>query len=251
MRKKVILLLGISVTLIISIVIVTMFAYKSNPNKLLGKGTVEGYEVSSFVTDEIKDESESALMSALLSDELTPDNLKEEAENIAIVRVISLDYSSTEFDTIVGNTFGSMLINTVLKGNLQEGNVVSYASKGGYLTISEWEKNQPAAANEKRDYLRAQNNKAIDKDSTYIHLQFNKCVDAEAGQTYLAYFNYNEEMGKYEIIGFQNGFMKLDIPQENSRISTLNIKNDEIRVLNNNTNEYENFKNYIIEHIEE
>ena len=118
MRKKVILLLGISVTLIISIVIVTMFAYKSNPNKLLGKGTVEGYEVSSFVTDEIKDESESALMSALLSDELTPDNLKEEAENIAIVRVISLDYSSTEFDTIVGNTFGSMLLAMLQKEDI-------------------------------------------------------------------------------------------------------------------------------------
>lgn len=211
--------------------------------------TTEKYEKYSFVTDQMKNESENATISALFNEEIKPENLKDNSDNIAIVRIISLDSSSAEYDHIVGKTYGKLLINTIIKGNLKEGEVIEYASTGGYLTIAEWEKYQPQSANEKRDYLREKNSLQIDKNTTYMHLQFGKCIDVEAGNTYLAYFNYNEEMEKYEMIGFQNGLMKLDIPQEEKSISIIDINYDELKVLNNNTGEYENLKEYIIMNI--
>lgn len=202
------------------------------------------YDISSYVTDEIISNSENAKMSALYDQSILPENIKSRADYIAIVRVISCDYATTEYDNYAGHTFGKMLVNNVIKGDLNTGDVFNFASIGGYLTIEEWEKNQPKEANEKRDYLRQLNGIVIDKSKTYINVQFDKCVNVKAGKTYLAYFTFNEKMEAYEIIGFHNGFLELDVNQART-ISVIEMDFNNVKVLNNNTREYENLNEYI------
>lgn len=207
------------------------------------------YEVSSFITDEIINNSESIKMLGLHTQALSPENVKKDADFIAIVRIISCDYSTAKYDSVAGQTFGKMLVSNVIKGDLEPGDVLEYAAIGGYLTIEEWESQQPEEANQKRDYLRKQNGITIDKANTYMHIQFDKCIDVNEGNSYLAYFNYNDEIKAYEFIGFHNGFMELDLNKQKAVSVIENLDMNAIKVLNNNTRQYENLNNYIEKNI--
>lgn len=207
----------------------------------------ELYNIYTFVSDYIKSNAEEVKVSAELNEEVTLSSLVKSTENIAIVRIISLDSSSAEFDQVVGKTYGKLIVNTVIKGNLQEGDVVEYAALGGYLTIAEWEQYQPSTANEKRDYLRKQNGTEVDKNTTYMHLQIGNNLDVEEGKTYLAYLNYNEDMEKYEIVGFEDGLMEINVNKEESTVSTIDIDGQELKIKNNDSGEYESLDEYINE----
>lgn len=257
MKRNTIILSIISAIFIIFAICFILFSNKmqsnmlvqsqENQNKLAQK--TDEHEIYSFISEQQKSKAEESIVFAHMKSQITPKELKENADNIAIVRIISLDSSSAEFDSIVGNTYGKMIINTNLKGNLVNGDVVEYASTGGYLTIAEWEKYQPTVANEKRDYLRAENGIEVNKETEYIHLQLRNCIDVEEGCSYLAYFTYNESMQKYKIIGLQTGLMKLNIPKENNTISLMNSDYNNVEVFNNNTQKYENLQEYINKNI--
>lgn len=249
MNKKRILIPLILLSILVIIICIFLFTKsKLNESVKLGEldvmnGKVEN-KVSTYVTNDIKKSAENGDVSVEFNKKVTLNELVNSAENIAIVRIISLDSSSAEYDHVVGKTYGRLIINTAIKGNLKEGTVVDYAALGGYLKITEWEQYQPEAANAKRKLLRGQNGIKVD-DNSYIHLQFDDCIDVEAGKTYLAYLNYNKNMQKYEIIGFGDGFMELSIDSEQENISTININTNEVKILNNYTKEYENLDEYI------
>ena len=252
-KFKIIITILISLLVCIELIIIlnTKNLQKNNPIEISKSKEYPEYKVSSFITDEIINNSERIQMLGLYTQNISPENTKKDAEFIAIVQIISCDYSSTEYDSVAGQTFGKMLINNVIKGNLKPGEILDYAAIGGYLTIEEWESKQPEEANQKREYLRKQNGITIDKSKTYMHIQFDKCIDAEEGITYLAYFNYNKEMGKYEFIGFHNGLMKLDLTKKKSVSVINNLDMNDVKVLNNNTRQYENLNDYIEKNINE
>lgn len=248
MNRKKVLVAFIACSILIGIMLITAIkpTIKVNENIVLGEATAEKAEnkLSTFVTEKIKKTAEEAQVATELNEEVSMKGLIDSTENIAIIRIISLDSSSAQFDQVVGKTYGKMLINTVIKGNLKEGEVVDYAALGGYLTIAEWEQYQPAAANEKRDFLREQSGIKLNKEESYIHLQFEDNIDVEEGKTYIAYMNYNSEMGKYEITGFADGLMELSIEKEQKRVSPINIDSQKVMIKNNHTGEYESLESY-------
>lgn len=207
----------------------------------------ETYDIYTFVSDDIKANAENVEVPAELNEEVTLSDLVKSTENIAIVRIISLDSSSAEFDQVVGKTYGKLIVNTVIKGDLQEGDVIDYASLGGYLTVAEWEQYQPSTANEKRDYLRQQSGLEIDKNTTYMHLQLENNIDVEEGKTYLAYLDYNEDMEKYEVVGFEKGLMEINVDKEESTVSIINLDLQKLKIKNNDNDEYESLEDYIKE----
>jgi len=211
----------------------------------LTNNQISKYRVSSYISDKQKADAENAEISLEINEEESFEDLVKKSENIVIVRIISLDSSSAEYDQVVGNTFGKLIINNVIKGELKEGQVVDYAATGGYLTINEWEKYQSDTANEKRDYIRKQNGIVVDKETSYIHLQFENNIDVEEGKTYLAYINFNDKMDKYEIVGFERGLMEISIEQEENTISAIDMKLNELKLKDNNSGKYELLNDYI------
>ena len=248
--KKTTIILCISFAIfLISTLCIISFRSNNQSNQLAQITSNEEYVTYSYISTEQKKAAENNIVFGHMKSEITSKDLKSSADNIAIVLIVSLDYANAEYDNIVGNTYGKMLINSSIKGNLSSGDIVEYCATGGYLTIAEWEKYQPVASNEKRDYLRAQTGIQINKETSYIHTHLRNCVDVEEGSTYLAYFTYNKDMNKYKIIGLQNGLMKLDIPNNNSRVSVLDLDYNNTKIFNNKSQEYENLQDYITTNI--
>ena len=239
---------GILITTSVLLFNTNRMVTESDESTILGKEIErkkKKNKISTFVTPDIKKSAENIEVSAEFDKEVTLKDLVDSTENIAIVRVISLDSSSAQYDHVVGNTYGKLMVNTVIKGTTKEEEVIEYAALGGYLTIADWEQYQPSAANEKRDFLRQQSGTVSNKNEAYIHLQFENNIDIEEGKTYIAYLNYNSEMGKYEIVGFADGLMELSIEKENKNISMLDVDTKQVKIKNNHTGEYENLESYI------
>ena len=78
----------------------------------------------------------------------------------------------------------------------------------------------------------------------YMNMRVNKDIDIEEGKTYLAYLTYNEKNKAYEIIGLEIGLREVQIPQESEYVSVTNLDFEKTNILNNETQEYENLKEY-------
>ena len=205
------------------------------------------YNVSTYVTEEIKNKAEYSGGILCLEYEYTPKKMYELSTDIAIVKVISLDYMDpTGF---LGKTFGKILINSSLSGNLKQGEVITYVEPGGYANMEEWDKLQPEAAREKRRYLREQAGLSTDYSNEWMYITADIDVEIEAGKTYLAYLAYNEKLECYEIIGLENGLREVNIPQEKESVSVTELNFEELKIKNNVTEEYENLNEYIVNNI--
>ena len=245
---------GISFILVIIILVLTVVIEK-NVNVQESQGNMTEttsqeelnlqYNVSTYVTKEIKDKAEISSAILCLAYEYTPEKMYELSTDIAIVKVISLDY----MDPSQG-TFGKILINNSLSGNLKEGEVVTYIEPGGYVNMEEWDKVQPEASREKRRYLREQAGLSTDYSNEWMYITADIDVEIEAGKTYLAYLAYNEQLECYEIIGLENGLREINIPQETESVSVTELNFEELKIKNNATEEYENLKEYIENNIE-
>lgn len=199
------------------------------------------YEVSSYITEDMLANTQSCRVDLCLKEEYNPENIGNDADDIVIASVISLDGANPN-EGLFGITTGKLLINTTLRGNLQEGQVVEYMKNGGVMKMSEWEKTQPESANNKRKYLREQSGNNIDINNTYIDVSIANDINIEEGYTYLIYLKKNKD--KYEIIGLDVGLRKVDV-NYSSRISTQNLQIDTLKVMNNKTGEFESLQNYI------
>lgn len=199
------------------------------------------YSVSSYITDEMLANTSSCNVDLCLKEEYNPENIGEEADNIVIASVISLDGADPK-EGLFGITTGKLLINQTLRGDLKQGQVVEYMKNGGVMKMSEWEETQPASANEKRRYLREKAGKNIDLENTYIDITISDDIKIEEGYTYLIYLKKNDD--KYEIIGLDVGLRKVNV-NYSSRISTQSLQIDTLNVMNNKTGEFESLQNYI------
>lgn len=170
------------------------------------------YTVTSYITQKMIDHAETGNLDMISSIEWTPDSMLEYATDVAIVHVVSLEKADMEFAAFVPTTYGEMLVNTPLKGNIEKGALIMYAKPGGMISIEDYEKTDDPQAIEKREYLRKEANRQVDKKNEYYDFLIGNDVEIEAGKTYLAYMTYHENLNKYEIIGFGTGFREINMP---------------------------------------
>ena len=101
-----------------------------NDNKI---DTTKEYEVTSYITQDVIDNMQDCSVDLCLEEGYTPENLKEQADDIVIGSVISLDEGDPEVG-LFGVTTGKLLINETLRGDLQKGQVIEYMKNGGVMT---------------------------------------------------------------------------------------------------------------------
>lgn len=209
-----------------------------NDNKI---DTTKEYEVTSYITQDVIDNMQDCSVDLCLEEGYTPENLKEQADDIVIGSVISLDEGDPEVG-LFGVTTGKLLINETLRGDLQKGQVIEYMKNGGVMNMAEWEDTQPVNANLKRAYLRNQAGVDIDLENTYINILISDDIEIEEGYTYLIYLKENN--GKYEIIGLDIGLRKINVNYA-SKLRAQNYDMSTLQVMNNETGEFESLQEYI------
>lgn len=200
------------------------------------------YQTKSYLTEDIIKNTERGTSMALLMSEYTPENMLEESNAVVIASIISLDYADTQAEPAVGSTYGTLVVNNVLYGDVKQGDVLKYLKSGGIMTMEEYDKNQPAAAVEKRRELMAE--AGIDPAEIYINLHFEDDPDIEEGKVYLCYLNYVESLDRYEILGLEKGLRELNIPKA-SKVSDKTYNPTDYKILNNTTGKYESLNDYI------
>lgn len=254
MKKKILLISAISICVIATIFMITYNNNDINLSNLNNSNSNETsneneYTVSSYITADMQENLQILTTDLYLNHEYTPSYLNEISDNIAIVKVISLDSASTEYNQMVGMTYGKLLINTSIKGNLTSDTVIDYAKPGVIMSLAEWEKTQPVAANEKRKFVREQNGSNIDTSKIYVDLKIEDDISIEEGKTYLVYLKYSNSMKRYEIIGLENGLREVNIPKVEEKLFVTNLNTNELQIKNNHTNEYESLQKYINDNI--
>ncbi len=241
--------------LIVLVVISVLVIYASKPSdlndidKIADAVTNEEvtYKTSSYITEEmLKNTSDSKPM-AMFRYSYTPEKMLELSDTVALVTIVSIEGASTEYNNMFGMTYGKILIENIIAGDKIENDIINYIKPGGILTFANWEKTQPQAANEKREYLREQSGTEIDKENTYVRIMLGNDIELETGKTYLAYLNYNENFDKYEIIGLGNGLRELNIEQQINEVKVQNINsyNNDLKIKDNTTGEWESLDLYI------
>ncbi len=206
------------------------------------------YELFSYVTEDIKSNSIQSICSLSMAYEYTPDKMYELSSDIAIVKIISKDYMDPNA-SMLGMTFGKLLVNNIIKGNLEEGEVVEYQKPGGYIDLKTYDESRPEASREKRRFLREQAGITNDMSNEYINILADSDIEIEVGKTYLVYLTYNTYTNAYEIIGLGNGLREVNIPQENKKVKMSEENIENLKIKNNQTGEWEDLYEYIEENI--
>ena len=206
------------------------------------------YELSSYVTDEMRMTAKNNTAVLCLREAFTPEVLARDSDAIAVVKIISEDYMDPKA-SFLGMTFGKLLVNNVISGNLKSGDVITYLKPGGYIDMATWEESQPEAATEKRRYLREKAGINTDLSKEYINVIAESDIEMEVGKTYLTYLYYDEKKSAYEIIGFGNGLREINVPQATRCVYTTNLKFNELKLKNNTTGEWEELDIYIKQNI--
>lgn len=207
----------------------------------------EVYTTYSYVDEKYKKDALKSTQFLCLKYEFTPEFMKSVATDIAIVKIISEDYMVPN-ESMIGMTYGKLLVNNVISGKVKAGEVLTYKKPGGYIDMATYNESRPKASMNKRIYLREQSGLENDMSNEYINILADSDIELETGRTYLAYLTLNVQDGAYEIIGFGNGLREVNIEKEsNVSISNINIKESMIK--NNNTNEWESLEKYVEENI--
>lgn len=252
--KKYILGIGIVIIIIIIIfaLIISINREKFNTNsdkvEVMSQTKNKVYYIYTYIDEEIKNNSSIQMISTELENEYTPKFMLNNAEAIALVTIIDLDGASMEYGPF-GMTYGKALVNNVIKGNINSGDVIEYIKPGGTISVSQYDKYDAPASVQKRDYLAKKAGIVIDKEHTYINFKFENDIELEAGKTYLVYLNYVRNYDKYEIIGLGNGIREINVPRATKTVTTTSFNIDELQVKNNKTGEWESLNTYVQKNI--
>ena len=254
MKKKYILISFILALSLVAIILVIKLNTKTQNNTILEESISDidqvileetpKYEIFTYVTNEIKEIATDSASVVCFKEPFTIESWKKIFKENSIIRVISLDYMDMNV-SMLGMTFGKALINNSIYGTLKEGDVITYMKPGGYVDMETYNNAQPEAARENRLKVREMYGINTPLSEEYANLRVNKDINIEEGKTYLAYLTYNEKNKGYEIIGLEIGLREVQIPQEAEYVSVLNLDFEKTNILNNETQEYENLKEYI------
>lgn len=208
--------------------------------------TIKGNEAANhptntYITDEMREHTQSGRWQTLSTKSLEPSSLVQMASDVAIVRVLTVDHADMKYAGFVPMTYGEMLVDLTLIGDVKAGSHISYGKPGGLVSIAEYETTDDPAAIAKREALREQVGLEIDKENTYYDILLGNDVEIIPGKAYLAYLDYHKDKQLYEIIGLGNGFREIDVPIKDD--TPLDITN--LHIKNNDTGEFESLQSYI------
>ena len=241
--KKIYLLISV---VVLSIIGVVTFALKDTKN--VNKDNVTSYDTSNYLGHsniDVKD----VVYHAYFAHEYTPEYLKESADAIVLVSIISIDGADNKYDVAVGNTYGKLVVNNVLWGTkVSKKDVLEYTKSGGIMKVSEYEENQPDSAKEKIQNLWKENN--VNASDKYINLKYENEPDLEEGKVYLCYLKYNKDLEKYAIIGLDKGLRELNV-SKSARVSNSEVNISSYQIKNNTTGQFESLINYYDKYIVE
>ena len=196
-----------------------------------------GKQIYTYVTDEMKkdskyiDENRSTVQ---IAKAYTPEDLLELCDCVALITVESIEGASREYSSST-MTYGKVIVNNVILGDIKLGDEIEYLKPGGYITVAEYDKYEDGAEITEEQ---------TGEETQYYNALLNGDIEIEVGKTYLAYLRYDNNEDKYEIIGLGNGLREINIPKENV-VTSKEYDLDELKILNNTTNEWESLKEYI------
>ena len=167
----------------------------------------------SFVSDTIVPDSDDIEViesyASILGDITDPDEVFENASHVAVITILSVDGSSNIDQRngayIYPYTYGAASIQHVYKGELEEGQEITYVRMGGTIGWEDYLKSLSENERQKVESL------SKDNHPSYVKEVFAHDIDIEAGKTYLAYMD-NEDVsmeGAYAIIGSQGGLREI------------------------------------------
>ncbi len=238
MKKKLLVVSAVAVIMIATIGIIKLNSNNSSNTELKNLE----YETYTYLSDDIKQSATYIEAEASLVNEYTPEYMLKISDNIVLASIMSVDYADAKLNTVTGSTYGKMVINNVLKGNIKEGEIVEYVKDGAILTLEEWESNLPYEAKQKHEEMR--NKSGVDASKIYYNFRFENDPEVDEGKTYLCYLKYNDSIRKYEIIGLGNGFREINI-SKSKKVSSKRMATKQLKIKNNETGEYESLNEYI------
>ncbi|MEF9967791.1 hypothetical protein [Anaerorhabdus sp.] len=133
-------------------------------------------------------------------------------------------------------TYGTMIIESTIKGDLESGTEVKYTRMGGIVSFNKYLSSLPTA---KRDKLLSQPQAS---NVQYVDYTFGDDIEIEVGKTYLMYLidpeNSIVDPNAYRITMWQGGMREVRGNNVNSDLRSASL--NEIQIYNNFTNEWEN-----------
>ena len=245
----------VSIICIISIVIISGRRYNinlqdSNLNEQLlnieevPKEEKIKYKVSTYITSKMKEEAKLCVPIICWAYGFDPEYLFSECDNIAIIRIMCID-KMTMKPKSYGSTYGKALINNTIRGNLKEGDIITFSKNGGIIDLESLENE----TNQKYEIPTGKEN--IPKNEVYFNVILEDDYNIEEGKTYLAYLKYDQTTHSYMIIGQGYGLRELEIKKEDY-ISKIDIDFNNTKLIKNeNVHEYSNIEfTYLQEYID-
>ena len=202
------------------------------------KPSIIEYPTSTFISDEIRKNSElNELMRCTLSRD--EKDLKKAATDIAIIKVISIDYSDMNFFDAAPTTYGKFLVDKTVHGTIKENNIYTYAKEGGFIPINEYEQiRNPEFYNETTQEYRKK------RENRYYNATFEPTMEIEAGKCYLALMKHYKDKNLYAFLDMEDGLREIDLPAQN-KVKHEAYDLNKLNVRNNVTGEMESLKSVI------
>ena len=202
------------------------------------KPSIIEYPTSTFISDEIRKNSElNELMRCTLSRD--EKDLKKAATDIAIIKVISIDYSDMNFFDAAPTTYGKFLVDKTVHGTIKENNIYTYAKEGGFIPINEYVQiRNPEFYNETTQEYRKK------RENRYYNATFEPTMEIEAGKCYLALMKHYKDKNLYAFLDMEDGLREIDLPAQN-KVKHEAYDLNKLNVRNNVTGEMESLKSVI------
>lgn len=202
------------------------------------KPSIIEYPTSTFISDEIRKNSElNELMRCTLSRD--EKDLKKAATDIAIIKVISIDYSDMNFFDAAPTTYGKFLVDKTVHGTIKENNIYTYATEGGFIPINEYVQiRNPEFYNETTEEYRKK------RENRYYNATFEPTMEIEAGKCYLALMKHYKDKDLYAFLDMGDGLREIDLPAQN-KVKHESYDLNKLNVRNNVTGEMESLKSVI------
>ena len=196
------------------------------------KPSIIEYPSSTFISDEIRQNSElNELMRCTLSRD--EKDLKKAATDIAIIKVISIDYSDMNFFDAAPTTYGKFLVDKTVHGTIKENNIYTYAKEGGFIPINEYEQiRNPEFYNKTTQEYRKK------RENRYYNATFEPTMEIEAGKCYLALMKHYKDKNLYAFLDMGDGLREIDLPAQN-KVKHESYDLNKLNVRNNVTGEME------------
>lgn len=240
MNKKNIIIISVVACIIILAVIFAVVNSKKTTQTANSENQVDNTEIAKnddTINNKIAPEDIVLNYSSdadFIIDITDPEVRYNDCEAIIIGTVESIDgttnYNPKKDVYTVIQTYGTVKVDKVIKGNIENNKIIPFIRSGGIISVSEYEKGLNDAQKEKINILKTMSNE--EKKQKYVSYKAVNDIDIEKGKTYLMYLEYDEDQEKYGILYYEYGLMEAD---------TNTINNDVIKVKDNVKQEWENF----------